>query len=191
MKLSPRCSRKFLYFSQGNFSKAHKWFKAKIFAKCENVNISFRPTSPTHPLMQWGPICTDKKENQIFLIYKEIQNGAVAKLYMTNSLLIYGEIFLHILIYYEALPYTYDFATASLWISLNMRKIWFSFLSVCNPQCCELFRGSSNSGPPYKRADHSAKLRLNRITGVKRSTVHELVIQNLEIYSAPLKFKAI
>jgi hypothetical protein len=31
---------------------------------------------------------TDKKENQIFLIYKEIQNGAVAKSYMTNGLLI-------------------------------------------------------------------------------------------------------
>jgi hypothetical protein len=35
-------------------------------------------------------IYTDKKENQIFLIYKEIQNGAVAKSYMTNGLLIYG-----------------------------------------------------------------------------------------------------
>ncbi len=34
--------------------------------------------------------CTDKKENQIFLIYKEIQNGAIAKSYMTNGLLIYG-----------------------------------------------------------------------------------------------------
>ncbi len=31
---------------------------------------------------------TDKKENQIFLIYKEIQNGAVAKSYMTNGLLL-------------------------------------------------------------------------------------------------------
>jgi hypothetical protein len=38
---------------------------------------------------------TDKKENQIFLIYKEIQNGAVAKSYMTIGLLIYGEIFAH------------------------------------------------------------------------------------------------
>jgi hypothetical protein len=26
-----------------------------------------------------GGRCTDKKENQIFLIYKEIQSGAVAK----------------------------------------------------------------------------------------------------------------
>jgi hypothetical protein len=33
---------------------------------------------------------TDKKEKKIFLIYKEIQNGAVAKSYMTNGLLIYG-----------------------------------------------------------------------------------------------------
>jgi hypothetical protein len=32
---------------------------------------------------------TDKKENKIFLIYKEIQKGAVAKSYMTNGLLIY------------------------------------------------------------------------------------------------------
>ncbi len=31
---------------------------------------------------------TDKKENKIFLIYKEIQKGAVAKSYMTNGLLI-------------------------------------------------------------------------------------------------------
>jgi hypothetical protein len=43
--------------------------------------------------------CTDKKENQVFLIFKEIQSGAVAKSYMTNGLLIYGEIFLHFLIY--------------------------------------------------------------------------------------------
>jgi hypothetical protein len=40
-----------------------------------------------------------KKENQTFLIYKEIQSGAVAKSYMTNGLLIYGEIIAHFLIY--------------------------------------------------------------------------------------------
>ncbi len=39
---------------------------------------------------------TDKK-NQIFLIYKEIQNGAVAKSYMTNGLLLkYLRIFSYI-----------------------------------------------------------------------------------------------
>jgi len=50
-------------------------------------------------------IHTDKKENQNFPIYKEIQNGAVAKSYITNGLLIYGEIFPHFLIYWETLPH--------------------------------------------------------------------------------------
>jgi hypothetical protein len=60
-----------------------------------------------------GELCTDKKENQIFLIYKEILNGAVAKSYMTDGLLIYGEIFLHFLIIRK--PFLiYDFATAPL-----------------------------------------------------------------------------
>jgi hypothetical protein len=48
---------------------------------------------------------TDKKENLNFPIYKEIQNGAVAKSYITNGLLIYGEIFPHFLIYWETLPH--------------------------------------------------------------------------------------
>jgi hypothetical protein len=45
--------------------------------------------------------CTDKKQNLIFLIYKEIQNGAVAKSYMTNSSLYKGngDIFAPFLIY--------------------------------------------------------------------------------------------
>ncbi len=42
---------------------------------------------------------TDKKENKIFLIYKEIYNLAVAKSYMTNGILIYGKIFAHFLMY--------------------------------------------------------------------------------------------
>jgi hypothetical protein len=41
---------------------------------------------------------TDKKENKVFLIYKEVQKGAVAKSYTTNGLLIYDEIFVHFLI---------------------------------------------------------------------------------------------
>ncbi len=35
--------------------------------------------------------CTDKKENQIFHIYKEIQSEAVAKSYMRKGFLIYEE----------------------------------------------------------------------------------------------------
>jgi hypothetical protein len=33
-------------------------------------------------------LCTDKNENKIFLIYNEIQKGAVGKADMTNGLLI-------------------------------------------------------------------------------------------------------
>ncbi len=58
---------------------------------------------------------TDKKENQIFLIYKEIQSGAVAKLYMRKGFLIYEEMCKYFPIYEEAISHTlYDFAAASL-----------------------------------------------------------------------------
>ncbi len=65
---------------------------------CPGPMVSRNPEAPDID------IYTDKKEIQIFLIYKEIQNGAVAKSYMTYGLLIYGEIFAHFLIYEEALP---------------------------------------------------------------------------------------
>ena len=37
------------------------------------------------------PPYTNKKENQIFLIYKEIQSGAVAQSYIRKGFLIYEE----------------------------------------------------------------------------------------------------
>ncbi len=68
---------------------------------------------------------TDKNENKIFLLYKEIKMGAVAKLYIYEErLLIYEERFM------RRPLVIYDFATAPFWISLNMIKILFSFLSV-------------------------------------------------------------
>jgi hypothetical protein len=36
-----------------------------------------------------GALYTDKKENIIFLIYKEIQSGAVAKSFMRKGFLIF------------------------------------------------------------------------------------------------------
>jgi hypothetical protein len=46
-------------------------------------------------------------------MYKEIHNGAVAKSYMTNGLLIYGEIFAHFLNIRK--PFLiFDFATDPL-----------------------------------------------------------------------------
>ncbi len=56
------------------------------------------PSADTHTEPD-ADYCTDKKENIVFLINREIQSGAVAKSYMTNALLICGEIFSHFLIY--------------------------------------------------------------------------------------------
>ncbi len=48
---------------------------------------------------------TDKKENQIFLTYKEILSVAVAKSYMRKGLLINGEMHKYFPIYEEAVSY--------------------------------------------------------------------------------------
>ncbi len=48
---------------------------------------------------------TDKKEKQIFLIYKEIQSGAFAKSYMRKGLLIYEEMRKYFPIYEEAVSH--------------------------------------------------------------------------------------
>jgi hypothetical protein len=47
-------------------------------------------------------VYTDKKENHIFLIYREIQSAAVAKSYMRKGFLIYEEMRKYFPIYEEA-----------------------------------------------------------------------------------------
>jgi hypothetical protein len=61
-----------------------------------------------------GLMYTDKKENQSFLIYKEILSGAVAKSCMRRGFLIYEEMRKYFTIYEEAVIVIYDFATAPL-----------------------------------------------------------------------------
>jgi hypothetical protein len=58
-------------------------------------------------------IHTDKKENQIFLIYEEIKSGAVAKSYMWKGFLIYEEM-QNVSPYMRRPLVIYDFATAPL-----------------------------------------------------------------------------
>jgi hypothetical protein len=55
-----------------------------------------------------------KKENEIFLIYKEIQMGSVANSFMRKGLLIYEEMRKYLTIYEEAVIVIYDFATDSI-----------------------------------------------------------------------------
>jgi hypothetical protein len=49
--------------------------------------------------------CTDEKVNKIFLMYKEIQSGTVAKSYMRKVFLIYGEMRKYFPIYKEAVSH--------------------------------------------------------------------------------------
>ncbi len=48
---------------------------------------------------------TDKKENRIFLIFREIQSGAIANSYMRKGFLIYGDMRKHFPIYEEAVSH--------------------------------------------------------------------------------------
>jgi hypothetical protein len=48
---------------------------------------------------------TDKKEKKIFLIYMEIQSGAVAKSYMRKDFLLYEEMRKYLVIYKEAVSH--------------------------------------------------------------------------------------
>ncbi len=72
----------------------------------------------------------NKKESKIFLIYKEIQSGAVAKSYMRKGFLIYEEMRKYFPIYGEAVSYIWLCNCSILNFPIYMRKIWFSFLSV-------------------------------------------------------------
>jgi hypothetical protein len=49
--------------------------------------------------------CTDKKENRVFLIYKKIQMGAVAKSYMKKGFQIYEEMQKYLVIYDKAVSH--------------------------------------------------------------------------------------
>ncbi len=74
--------------------------------------------------------CTDKKEDKIFLVYKEIQPDRVqSHIWLTASSYIVK--YFRISSYIRKPFLIYDFAHDPIWISLYMRKILFSFLSVC------------------------------------------------------------
>jgi hypothetical protein len=66
-------------------------------------------------------LCIDKKENQFFPHYKEIQSGAVAKSYMRKGFPIYEE-WGNISPYMRRPLVIYDFATAPFRINLYMGK---------------------------------------------------------------------
>jgi hypothetical protein len=82
-------------------------FKFSAFCLCSAPTkriVAFN-AGPFRPLAERNYIYTDKKENQIFLICKEIQNGAVAKSYMKKGFPIYEEMLKYLTIYGEAVSH--------------------------------------------------------------------------------------
>ncbi len=93
---------------------------AKLHYKTTNIPTA-RDQLPNICHLPGPPTLTKKEIKFSSYIYKEIQNGAVAKSYMTNGLLIYGEIFarfhMTLQLLHSEFPYIWG-------------KLYFRFLSV-------------------------------------------------------------
>ncbi len=62
---------------------------AKIYSKTNILLLFVWKLFQCDGFLLYSIVSTDKKEKKIFLIYKEIQTGAVANSYITNGLFIY------------------------------------------------------------------------------------------------------
>jgi hypothetical protein len=92
-------------------SSTHRVYRLKIanlsFCLSPDPNFIF----PHHVLFVPVPLSfchvpfTDKKENEIFLLYKEIQMGSVAKSYIRKGFLIYEEMRKYLTKYEEAVSH--------------------------------------------------------------------------------------
>jgi hypothetical protein len=69
------------------------------------LTLSFHFSSPQK--VKIAALYTDKKEKKIFLIYKEIEMGAVAKSYMRKGFLVYEELRKYLVKSEEAVSHTY------------------------------------------------------------------------------------
>ncbi len=97
---------------------------------------------------------TDKKENEIFLKYKEIPERSSCKVGPSRSSCMVK--YLRISSYIMQPFLIYDFATAPFWISLYMRKILFSFfISVGKRFGCVFLTGLGGGGgwSQFRRRD--------------------------------------
>ncbi len=102
-----------------------------------NAHYSYRLTKSffkycnfKHKVCIYKEYHTDKKENQIFLIYivKFRVEQLQSHIWLTASS--YMGKYFRLPLYIRKPFLIYDFATAPLWISLYMRKVLLSFLSV-------------------------------------------------------------
>ncbi len=71
-----------------------------------------------------------KNQNKIFLIFKEIQSGAVAKSYMKKGFLIYEEMRKYIPIYEEAISHIWLCNCSVLHFPIYEENLIFFFISA-------------------------------------------------------------
>ncbi len=88
-----------------------------------------------HLCEQWAFInyenmCTDKKEKKIFLTYKKIQLGAVAKSYMRKGFLIYEEMRKYLVKYEEAVSHIWLYNCSLRNFVIYEENFLFFFITV-------------------------------------------------------------
>ncbi len=121
-----------------DFLPGSKWKRflsvQNIYCICNSraVHFKFRQT-----------LTLIKKENQYFLIYKEILSGAVAKSHMWKGLLIYEEMRKYFPIF-EALLVIYDCNCSTQNFLIYAENFIFFFISVLNRQKNRQFTTSGN-----------------------------------------------
>ncbi len=81
-------------------------------------------------ILWYAFLCTDKKENQIFLLYNEIQSGAVAKSYMRKGFLMYEEMRKYFPIYEEAVSHMWQTNCSILNFRTYEENFIFFFISA-------------------------------------------------------------
>ncbi len=102
------------------------WIFERLKGQCHEIfNVFFMNQFPLSP---W--VYTDKKENNIFLIYREIQSGAVAKSYMRKGFLIYEEMGIYFHIYEEAVSHIWLCNCSTLNFLIYEENLIFFFISV-------------------------------------------------------------
>jgi hypothetical protein len=97
-----------LHCNQGDDSVTDRSSDKQVPYKNKHIKTKMQTNRRTNGyfLIDWQQgRYTEKKENIIFLIVKEIQKGAVAKSYMRKDFLIYEEMPKYLLIYEEAVSH--------------------------------------------------------------------------------------
>ncbi len=107
--------------SSKQMKQMHMW--------CWGVGWSLSQHLDTLSLI-WFWAYTDKKENKIVLIYKEILSGAVATSCMRKSFLIYEEMRKYFPIYEEAVSHIWLCNCSILKFLIYQESLFFFFLSV-------------------------------------------------------------